>query len=118
MITLTEREEFLADILSTAVEGGINYWAMVAEYSHDVPRQWAGYKPSVVIHNPEEDESPEYFYVDLKLIDEGLQIAKEKYQHFADMIIEAENALDASEIDAEIADVIFQCAIFNEIVYG
>ena len=112
MITLTEREEFLSDILDTAISSIVYYWATVVSYNHE-----EGCKPSAIIENPEDDE-PEFYHVDLDLIDEGLQIAKEKYSHFSDILNEAEGNLDAGDIDAEIADVIFQCAIFNEIVYG
>lgn len=32
--TLTPREEFYADILTIAIEGGVNYWAEVTDYHH------------------------------------------------------------------------------------
>lgn len=102
MIEINATEEELNDILVTAVEGGINYWAYVADY-----------KPDNGMVSVAEDEKPEVWHdVNLQKMKVGLQICQQKYPH----VFEAW-ALDRNG-DASTADVIMQCAIFGEAVYG
>lgn len=35
------RTEFLTDILTIAIEGGVNYWATILEYKHSDPEPYA-----------------------------------------------------------------------------
>lgn len=55
----TARENLYSDILTTAVEGGINYWAQVSNYDHgidfdNIPNRRVALA-SVTVHPNEED---------------------------------------------------------------
>jgi len=109
-----EREEFLADILTTAVEGGVNYWAYADAYIHTPSKDAA-----VLLEEAEEDECPHY--VDIDSIAKGIALYLEHLRpqnEYRKRIAEANRDNDAGELDAEDADVIVQFAIFGEIKYG
>ena len=122
--------ELCTDVLITAVEGGINYWAAVVSYEHDgMPR----HRHATVV-DTEEPENGEQT-VHLKDIDRAMRsIAKQAFDrrpgdprllpdHTTRNIAGAYLAKDAcpdgcADIDAEVADVIFQVALFGEVIYG
>lgn len=109
----------IADLMVTAIEGGINYWCKgiylevpnVKEIKH---AWWYDYAPlydrddlriKVAIH----DDAPRKIgKVDFA---EGAKIMAAKYPwHWADFTGENEDAITA--------DVFVQCVVFKEIVYG
>ena len=102
-----ERLEFLADILSTAVEGGVNYWCEVSGYRWDD----AGTARALLTRRggDRHELTPDVIARGL-----GRVLAEEG---FAD-IREANRDNDAGMIDAEGADVIVQAALFGEVVYA
>lgn len=119
-----EREEFLADILTTAVEGGINSWAEVTEY------KWEGLAHRdyfAVIVDAEDDDFPPT-KITIHTIAKGIDVIKGlDYQpnYFGDggsywrTFLEAyrTNGEDG-DYDAIVADWIVQAGIFGEIVYS
>lgn len=126
-----ERTEFITDVFTTALEGGINYWAVVTEYQHD------GDYPHATIVDAEahyQDEiTPETtWHVDLDTIAKGLnRITKAKageieYLHEGHrrLVAAANRANDCApdghndDIDADVADNILQVALFGKVVYG
>lgn len=130
-----EREEFLADIISTAIEGGIGYWAETRHYqwvNNGVPQLVvikAGYDPDLKFEDTRavivdfEGENPNTEReITIDVIARG--IAKIKDPKFRinktlrGTILAADVENDAGEIDVEGADVIVQAALFGEIVYG
>jgi hypothetical protein len=118
----TNREEFLSDVLITAVEGGINYWASVSEYKPQ------NNPSSVRVHEFDEDTgeyiepgvlitTKEIGAVVKRIMDPDDDI---KYvdNHTRSIVFQGAMEDDAGEIDADIADAIMQIAVLGEIVYG
>lgn len=124
---MTDREQFLSDVLTTAVEGGINYWAAVSEYKwcdendNNIPA-------SVRVHELD-DTTGEYMepgvFITTKEI--GRAIArimdvndeiKHLGNHVRKDVFAASMENDAGDIDADIADVIMQIAVLGEVTYG
>lgn len=95
--------EALKDIVITAVEGGINYWAMVQNYS---PK--AGTVCVTLRDEPGKGCRP----IGPDDILRGLKVCHQKYPHMFNAFMHDMHG------DAETADVIFQCALFGELVYG
>lgn len=120
MARSAERVQFLTDVLITAVEDGIQYWAEVTEY---VP---SGDDPHAVIWLPDEDETHR---VTLNTIAHGISLlttganAKRSFtmsgpEYWAQFkLANRTNGVDG-DYDADIADNVLQAGLFDEIVYG
>jgi hypothetical protein len=127
-----ERAQFLADIITTAVEGGIQYWARVTAYrwySPDLDGGTAEPGPggtanayAIVVDGEDEDQvGHEVGLDDIARVLNGLRSAEPPKYWNADAVrrvIAANRDNDAGDIDADDADVILQLAIFGEVVYG
>jgi len=126
-----ERERFLADILTTAVEGGINYWSAVSDY------QWfsetlGASRPGISrmsdtrvrVHemNDDGDYASEGVLVTLGTIARGVNLILRGEvpirQDMVSDIREGSRENDAGYIDADGADCIVQAAILGELRYG
>lgn len=114
-----ERREFLADVVTTAVEGGTGYWAQVSEY------RWVDEPARAVLHELDDDESgyrAEGLLLDQDAVAKGIgRIARGEVELGAtlkELILRASRENDAADIDAEAADVIAQVALLGEIRYG
>lgn len=128
------REEFLADILSTAVEGGINDWSVVSSYKWvDLPNA----EHHAIVHevDPEEGiEEDEDGYairgmlLSIDVIARGIGVIKGfDYQpnYFGDggeywrqfLLADRTNGEDG-DYDAIVADWIAQAGLFGEIRYS
>lgn len=92
------------DILITAIEGGINYWAEVTDYSPD------GDRPFAVIREIEGRD--EY-----RLTPTAMTAAANKVVTLYPNT-RAAGYIRTDNIDAEAADMIAQVACFGELVYG
>jgi hypothetical protein len=118
--TVTLDIELIRGLLTTAFEGGSNYWYQglhiindVDEPSdpevhrfHIVPTCEGG---SVGFHA--DDEPDTLLVLNLEAIREGLGIMREKYaSHWADFYNEND--------DATTGDVFLQCCVFGEVIYG
>ena len=121
----TERAEFLSDIITTALEGGIGYWAESRAYhwttkgtdtTAEIREQQA--------HQAEHDEPGKWFKLDNNVIAETLKSLRDPATkcppHWRAALIGADftNGAGGEDIDAEAADVIVQIALFGRIVYG
>ena len=111
-------EEFLFDILTTAAEGGIGYWAI-----YDVDR--AEDLSVTRIHHicDAEDEEEELGNdIDARAVAHALALiaaGKTNLSNYhIDIITKAVADDDCSELDADDCDVIVQVALFDEVVYG
>lgn len=106
------------DIMVSALEGGINYWCSEAEVVGKYIGEYASDQISrggtLILYDAESDDKWE-LNVDKML--NGIEMAiKEKY--YEDYYWYNEGELDACQIDAEVADVIVQLALFEEVVFG
>ena len=112
-----ERTDYLASVITTAVEGGIGYWAEHRNYlwNWDDDRNLTAASVEV-LERPDGD----WQAVSLATIRKGIQVLKKLEMNrdlkAALLVSEAEN--DAGEVDAELADLIVQAGLFGKIVYG
>lgn len=118
--------EDVVDTVVTAIEGGIGYWACLDntgdEYknapedecvSETVGRLLLEGKKIRFIDNEDDDEVWE---LDLGKLKNGFTLyAKEGYDAYG---MVSSKGLNMSYMDAEAADIIFQLALFGEVVYG
>lgn len=114
-LTFNISNQLIDDILCTAFEGGINYWCNKVEVSGKYLGQYASDQISrdgkLFLFDAEEEEK-EYMLNKNKFI-KGLRLAiKNGYVSLDD------GTIDEANIDANIADIIVQYALFNEIIYG
>jgi hypothetical protein len=117
-----ERQQFLNDVLITAVEGGINYWAAVSEY------RWDGVEVASVRVHEFDEETGDYDKEGVMVMAGQLAgpigqiIADGSEINLADdsvaRIFIANRLNDAGEIDAGDADAIMQVAVLGDVVYG
>jgi hypothetical protein len=121
--------QFLSDILVTAVEGGINYWARVAEPVFAPHPDNRHNRLLVAVKVTDVDGGRDFQRLDLTLkeIHQGIASlfdvnSDTAYAARPDIVesvrLAVETGQDAGEIDAEGADVIVQVALFGEVVYG
>lgn len=120
-----KRKEFLTDLLTTAVEGGINYWAGVIRYKWDTDTGTALGEAFVDLYETEEayDKKPEdieVFHVTIDTIAHGIGILREKHAHYPPKAFwEADRTNgEDGDYDAGDADAILQAGLFGEVVYG
>lgn len=111
------RADFLSDIIITAINDGIEYWAEMGEYL------WEDDMPVLATLRESDDgyESP-WMNLDHAAVELGIgQVLGGNIDIRADLkniVAEANITHDASEIDAGIADIIVQAALLGEIRYG
>lgn len=113
-------EERVQDILTSAFEGGSNYWYMIDKFIY--PEGQTKESLGITFQHVElpfkggalmisSDGDMPVAKLDLDAITKGLQILAEKYPlHWADII----NHND----DADTGDALLQCALFGEIIFG
>jgi hypothetical protein len=103
-ITVELNERQLHDHLTSAIEGGSNYWARIDVGKHQPG--WLNYFTAKFT-----EDSGETHELTLDKLKAGLAVMAAKYpHHFKDVIMD--------NGDAETGDVLVQCALFGEIVYG
>jgi hypothetical protein len=114
-----KRDGLLFDIVVTAVEGGVNYWAQVMDY------RWSDDGEYYAFAHLQDCEDDKIYTLDFKLIRKGLALICNPKNRTPDMnpeilkaILAANRTNDAIDIDSECADVIVQVGLFGEIVYG
>jgi hypothetical protein len=121
-------DQMIADVYTTALEGGINYWSCVHEYkwsdgngNSDV----SGFRAVI----QEIDEETKYI-INKNVIEKGYKLATEDFrdsiswstdypphkdEFFKSKIMDLENPWD---FDAGDADCILQLGIFGEVIFG
>ena len=117
--TQTDREQFLDDVIVTAIEGGIGYWSVCHSY------KWRWPEVTAVIQEWDEWEDKaigDKITVDRALIRKGIkQVLSGEADVAASMVklIAGANATnDGGDIDVDAADVIVQAAVFGTLTYG
>ena len=111
-------EEDIDDIMDTAFEGGINYWCCAAEVVGDYLGEYANEQISrggkLRLYDAESDDVWE---LDIEKFMQGFRLWIENgYDQYG--AVKANGFVDVCEIDAEMADMIIQYALFGEVVFG
>lgn len=113
----------VADLMSTAFEGGSNYWVAsidyvkipaevvpngIVTYSH--PEFWAG-DFELVVEDAEAGKEDDKIVITPETLKKGIQAFAEQYpNHFSDWMTEHD--------DAATADTFLQMVCFGEVIYG
>ena len=117
----------IADLMVTAVEGGINYWAdgFYLESPGDVapddefngeiwyanPHRYEDPDLRIkVVESGDGDGSTDHFFGQKEIADGLRKMAEKSPSHFADIVNDNQDAITA--------DVFLQYVVFGEIVYG
>lgn len=114
--------EDIDNIMTTAFNGGINYWCYNAEIVED---KYLGYlteekislggKVRLYVEEPFDDYETEEYILDKNKLLKGIKMAMEKYG--LDINLDDHMHISIDDVDADAADVIIQYALFGEIVY-
>jgi hypothetical protein len=125
-----ERERFLSDIITAAVEGGIGYWSECAQYQWDdddgvhvvVGTRVKTVGTTALIHAEDKTGVKRGFWITPDVIQKGIEeIEREIHLTRSDLretILAASRENEAGDVDADCADVIVQAGLFGELVYG
>lgn len=113
------RIQFLSDILTTAIEGGINYWAQFSSIEKvDDANDILGWRyESAVIHDY--DDPSEKYTINLDVVAKGLGILRKRNaDRDKELLLANRTNGDEGDFDAWDADKIIQFALFGELVYA
>lgn len=114
MSDISERDGFVRGIMTTAAEGGINYWAEVL-----VQQRKGIWVTSMFLKDLESGDRHE---VTTETVEKGLDLVRSGSVKVGSDILrhvlagDADD--DAGEIDVEGADVIVQAGLFGKLIYG
>lgn len=130
-ITLTE--EFLADVLCTAIEGGVDYWADISDIKKrtrtaDKVQDWDYVSARFTEREPSaeaaenadgERKTKVVGYAELaegiqRVLTPGFKVNDE----IRGWLSSSAGSNDAGMVDVTVADVVIQAAMYGEIVYG
>lgn len=115
---LTVTKEDIDDIMCTAIEGGINYWCGAAkvlgdpigEYAHEQIARGGTLK----LYDAEDEKN---YLLTRDALLKGIKMAAEQ-GYYKDYGWHDGHYLDTCNVDADVADVIVQLALFEDVVYG
>lgn len=127
-------DEFYTDILTTAVEGGIGYWSAASSYDWDCAVEDRGVTlviddvsaDEVVIPTITSDVDTVTVRLTLRDIDRGVKkvIGGAVPKTYSSLVENALTLRDTcpdnglGDIDADVADIIVQVALFGKIIFG
>jgi hypothetical protein len=130
-IKLELKDQFLRDVLATAVWYGSSYWA---GYENPVLHKWEGqgiadYQSITVNDLGDDEESKAKYEITLAKVAEGIERligrnfnSEESHAQchvsYSAAMLRAVALGDAGNVDAELADIVLQLACFGHIVYG
>lgn len=110
--------EDIDDIMTTALEGGINYWCNEAEVVGECLGEYASEQISkggtLILHDAESEDTWE---LNIEKLLRGISLAIEE-EYLADYEWYDADSIDTCQIDGDVADAIIQFAIFEEIIFG
>lgn len=113
------RIDFLANVLVTAVEGGINYWASVENYRTKEGPEYTLEDARALI---KDEYTGQHHDLTLEVIGAGLlKIGSRDFELNPQMrkeILLANTISDAGDIDSADADAIVQAGLLGEVRYG
>ena len=105
----------VANTLVSGIEGGIGYWAQIGNekgpgYNSTTCDRIVAGKAHLLLTEVD-DTMGKHLVLNRSAVEMGLTVMAEKYpKHFADMVSEND--------DATTGDVLVQCALLGEVVYG
>ena len=115
---LTVTQEDIDDIIATALEGGINYWCHRAEVVGGYLGEYASEQVSrggvLKLYDSEDDC---IYELTLEKLLHGIEIACIDNWYSEYGWCDGKH-IDTCQIDASVADIIVQLALFNEVIYG
>lgn len=116
--SLIVTEEDIDDIMTSALEGGITYWCNKAEVVGDYLGEYASEQIArggkLWLYDIEEGG---YYELTLEKLLKGIKLAH-LGRYYSNYCWCNGLKLDTCQIDAEVADVIIQLALFDEVIYG
>lgn len=106
-------EERIDDLLTSAFEGGSNYWYQIdnqtTPFEGFAGEAWR--QPGGILIKDMENEADPGKVLDAEAVERGLQLMADKFpSRWADFITEND--------DAETGDVFLQLCLFGEVIYG
>lgn len=115
---ITVTAEDIDDIMCTALEGGITDWCgrakVVGEYLGEYGHEQIARGSTLLLYDMVEDEEYKLTREDLL---NGIKLAYEQ-GYYEDYEWCNGRCIDTCSVDADVADVIIQMAIFEEVIYG
>ncbi len=116
-LTATVADTVCHDVLTTAYEGGISYWAMTDQADRDGSMNVLKFRL-----REREDDEPETFTVDTATVRAGikwlLEEASVSNSYHVRALIDLLFSPDQADYDADTADLIVQAGLFGELRYG
>lgn len=118
-IKVSLTQEDVDNIMVSALEGGINYWCRKAEVVEEQRCGDWGHEQiarggALILHDA---ECSDKWKLNLKKFLKGVKLwiqnGDDRYG-----ALQKDGTLDTGEIDGEMADMIVQYALFNEVIYG
>ena len=110
--------EDIDDIMCSALDGGITYWCnrakVVGKYLGEYASEQISRGGSLILHDAEEDKC--YILTIHNLLNGIKKAIAENYYSDYEWVVG--NKLDTCQVDACVADVIIQLALFDDVVYG
>lgn len=111
-VTLELNEKMLHDNITSGIEYGVQYWAAVDVGEHQVG--WRNYFTARFTVTESGDEVAvlgQTYELSIEKLVAGLLVLSKKYKHhFSDILGE--------DGDATTGDVLIQCALFGDIIFG
>lgn len=116
--TLTVTTEDIDDIVTTAFEGGINYWCNRAEVVGEYLGEFASDQISrggvILLHDAENED---IYELTLEKVLKGIQKACAERWAYENEWCNGET-IDTYNVDAMVADIIIQLALFDDVIFG
>ena len=116
-------DQFYLDLFTTALEGGINYWAQCAGYHwFDTPNDRPDFRGFYADIIDMEDDSEPCYVVDRSVISRGYRLASGAFRKSLNWSSEPPPAVITGDtdwdFDASDADMVLQLGLFGNVVYG
>lgn len=121
-ITVRLTQQNVDDIMVSALEGGICYWSDCVEVVDRYLSEYAsgqisrGGKLKIHVDEPFDEANTEWYELDMEKFAQGFRLWLENGGDRYGAV--SNGKVDTCEIDGEMADLIIQCALFGEVVYG
>lgn len=120
-IKVTQQD--IDDIMVSALEGGITYWADACEVVGDYLGEYAseqisrGGELKIHVDEPWDEDETEVWTLTREKLLHGIKKAYEDGYYTAYEWCDGKT-LDTCQVDAEVADIIVQLALFDDVIYG